>query len=98
MRATAALAISARDGRGAGARLEAGIERALAKHAVKGCVQRVGSMITLFFREGPVRSWSDAKGSDTVRFGRWHAEMLAADRTGCMSILLLLRKTEMTLT
>lgn len=61
-----------------GARLEEGIVRALSKREVKGCVQRVGSMITLFFREGPVRSWDDAKGSDTARFGRWHAAMLAA--------------------
>jgi glutamate-1-semialdehyde 2,1-aminomutase len=60
-----------------GARLEKGLVLALAKHEVKACVQRVGSMITLFFRDGPVRSWGDAKGSDTARFGRWHAEMIA---------------------
>jgi glutamate-1-semialdehyde 2,1-aminomutase len=60
-----------------GARLEKGITGALAKNGVKGVVQRVGSMITLFFREGPVRSWSDAKESDTARFGRWHAQMIA---------------------
>ena len=34
-------------------------------------------MITLFFREGPVRSWDDAVTSDTKRFGTWHAGMLA---------------------
>jgi glutamate-1-semialdehyde 2,1-aminomutase len=60
-----------------GARLEKGITSALANHRVKGVVQRVGSMITLFFREGPVRSWDDAKKSDTARFGRWHAKMIA---------------------
>jgi glutamate-1-semialdehyde 2,1-aminomutase len=60
-----------------GARLEKGIQLALAKRQVKGVVQRVGSMITLFFREGPVRSWDDAKTSDTARFGRWHAQMIA---------------------
>jgi glutamate-1-semialdehyde 2,1-aminomutase len=59
-----------------GARLETGILLAIAKHGVKGTVQRVGAMITLFFREGPVRSWNDAKASDTARFGRWHARML----------------------
>jgi glutamate-1-semialdehyde 2,1-aminomutase len=60
-----------------GARLEKGLVLALAKNEVKGCVQRVGSMITLFFREGKVRSWDDAKGSDAARFGRWHREMVS---------------------
>jgi len=40
-------------------------------------VQRVGSMITLFFGKGPVRSWDDAKSCDTARFGKWHAGMIA---------------------
>jgi glutamate-1-semialdehyde 2,1-aminomutase len=58
-----------------GARLQKGFEDALKKHAVTGCVQRVGSMLTLFFREGPVRSWDDAKTSDTKSFGAWHTRM-----------------------
>ncbi len=60
-----------------GARLEAGLDAALRKHDVPGCVQRVGSMITLFFQPGPIRSWSDAKGADTKAFGVWHKGMLA---------------------
>ncbi len=40
-------------------------------------VQRVGSMLTPFFTDHPVRSWDDAARSDTARFGRWHAAMLA---------------------
>jgi glutamate-1-semialdehyde 2,1-aminomutase len=59
-----------------GSRLEKGIVGALGKNGVKGTVQRVASMITLFFRDGPVESWNDAKGSDTARFGRWHAQMI----------------------
>jgi glutamate-1-semialdehyde 2,1-aminomutase len=55
-----------------GARLQAGLERALADTRMTGSVARVGSMLTLFFREGPVRSWDDAKSSDTRRFGAWH--------------------------
>jgi glutamate-1-semialdehyde 2,1-aminomutase len=39
-------------------------------------VQRIGSMLTVFFREGPVRSWSDAVASDTKRFAAWHAALL----------------------
>ena len=60
-----------------GARLEAGLSRAIASRGVPACVQRVGSMITLFFTKGPVRSWSDAKTCDTKAFARWHAGMLA---------------------
>jgi glutamate-1-semialdehyde 2,1-aminomutase len=60
-----------------GARLQAGLVAAAAKHGIEACVQRVGSMITLFFGKGPVRSWDDAKSCDTARFGKWHAGMIA---------------------
>ena len=60
-----------------GARLEAGLVGASKDASVPACVQRVGSMITLFFQEGPVRSWTDAARSDTQRFATWHAGMLA---------------------
>jgi glutamate-1-semialdehyde 2,1-aminomutase len=60
-----------------GARLEAGLVEALASTKVQGCVQRVGSMITLFFHAGPVRNWQDASATDRERFGRWHAGLLA---------------------
>jgi glutamate-1-semialdehyde 2,1-aminomutase len=57
-----------------GARLEAGLVEAARGQDV--CVQRVGSMITLFFTKGPVTSWEGAKVSDTARFGRFHGELL----------------------
>jgi glutamate-1-semialdehyde 2,1-aminomutase len=60
-----------------GARLETGFRGAIGKHGVEACVQRIGSMITLFFAKGPIRNYDDAKKSDTARFGRWHAAMLA---------------------
>ncbi len=60
-----------------GARLEKGFVAAAKKHAVAWCVQRVGSMITAFFTPGPVKTFADAVKSDTARFGRWHAAMLA---------------------
>jgi glutamate-1-semialdehyde 2,1-aminomutase len=60
-----------------GARLETGLARAIAERGAAACVQRVGSMITLFFTRGPVRSWADAKASDTAAFGRRHGGMLA---------------------
>jgi glutamate-1-semialdehyde 2,1-aminomutase len=60
-----------------GARLEAGLNAAIAQLGVAACVQRVGSMITLFFARGPIRSWADAKACDTAAFGRWHAGLLS---------------------
>jgi glutamate-1-semialdehyde 2,1-aminomutase len=59
-----------------GARLEEGLTLAVKKHGVDACVQRVGSMITLFFTKGPVTSFGSAVKSDTARFGRWHGHML----------------------
>ncbi|MDP9034221.1 MAG: glutamate-1-semialdehyde 2,1-aminomutase [Myxococcota bacterium] len=61
-----------------GARLEAGLLAAIARRHIDACVQRVGSMITLFFTRGPVRAWSEAKACDTAAFGRWHGRMLRA--------------------
>ncbi len=55
-----------------GSRLQTGLERALRDTNTPGVVQRVGSMLTLFFHRGPVRSWLDAAGCDTARFGTWH--------------------------
>jgi glutamate-1-semialdehyde 2,1-aminomutase len=59
-----------------GARLERGLARAIARRGTSASVQRVGSMITLFFTPGPVRSWADAKQCDTKAFGRWHGAMI----------------------
>ncbi|MDE3165964.1 MAG: aspartate aminotransferase family protein, partial [Acidobacteriota bacterium] len=39
-------------------------------------VNRVGSMFTFFFTEGPVTDWDSAKKSDTARFGRFFRAML----------------------
>jgi glutamate-1-semialdehyde 2,1-aminomutase len=59
-----------------GARLELGLVEAVKASGAKACVQRVGSMITVFFTEGPVRSWADADRCDRKRFGVFHAELL----------------------
>jgi glutamate-1-semialdehyde 2,1-aminomutase len=59
----------------AGARLEAGLREAAGDEAV--CVQRVGAMATLFFHEGPVRSFEEAAASDTDRYGAWFRHLLA---------------------
>jgi glutamate-1-semialdehyde 2,1-aminomutase len=59
-----------------GARLEQGLSRALGEKKVAACVQRVGSMLTLFFQPGPIRSWSDAEKCDRERFAAWHRGLL----------------------
>jgi glutamate-1-semialdehyde 2,1-aminomutase len=59
------------------ARLAEGLNRAATDAGVPHVVQRVGSMLTLFFHEGPVRNYDDAKRSDTRLFARFFWEMLA---------------------
>jgi len=39
-------------------------------------VNRVGSMFTYFFTDGPVTDWESAKRCDTARFGRFFRKML----------------------
>jgi len=51
-------------------------ERA-ARHGIDLSANQVGAMFCGFFRGGAVRNYADAKASDTVRFGRYHSEMLA---------------------
>ena len=60
-----------------GARLQAGLEKALSARQVTATVQRVGSMITVFFHPGPVRSWLDASAADRDRFAKFHAGLLS---------------------
>jgi glutamate-1-semialdehyde 2,1-aminomutase len=59
-----------------GALLAAGITQAAATAKVPHCINRVGSMWTLFFNEGPVTDYDAAKRSDTARFGRFFWAMM----------------------
>jgi glutamate-1-semialdehyde 2,1-aminomutase len=59
-----------------GARLESGLSHALQRSQFSGCVQRVGSMITVFFGPSAVESWDDARVCDTARFGAFHRGLL----------------------
>jgi glutamate-1-semialdehyde 2,1-aminomutase len=60
-----------------GAQLEQGL-RAAARHADLSCtINRLGSMITLFFADRPVRNYEDARASDTVHFAAFFQAMLA---------------------
>ncbi len=58
-------------------RLADGLTKAATDLKVPHVVQRVGSMLTLFFHDGPVHNYEDAKRSDTALFGRFFWEMLA---------------------
>lgn len=60
-----------------GARLQAGLEKAVADHGVAGRVQRVGSMITLFFTDQPVKNFADATATNTELFSQFHQGLLA---------------------
>jgi glutamate-1-semialdehyde 2,1-aminomutase len=58
--------------------LAAGVERGLREAAgdTPVTINRVGAMLTMFFCEGPVASWGDAKRADTAAFARYHRHML----------------------
>ena len=58
------------------ARLAEGLEGALEEKGVTGVVQRVGSMLTLFFHDQPVRSFDDVQKADHEKFGRFFRGML----------------------
>lgn len=47
-----------------------------ASHGLPVCIQRTGSMLTVFFKTGPIRSWDDAKSADTTRFATFHASLI----------------------
>ena len=58
------------------AKLEAGLNGAISELEVEATVQRVGSMLTLFFHPGPVKNFNDAKAADHDRFARFFNLML----------------------
>jgi glutamate-1-semialdehyde 2,1-aminomutase len=58
------------------ARLHQGLDRAVRATGARACINRVGSMITLFFCAGPVVDYATAKAADTARFGRFFHAML----------------------
>jgi glutamate-1-semialdehyde 2,1-aminomutase len=59
------------------ARLHAGLLGAREEADVKVTINRVGSMITLFFTPGPVVDYATAKKSDTALFARFFHALLA---------------------
>lgn len=59
-----------------GERLRAGMERNVRALGVPATWISIASLGCLYFRPGPVRSWSEAKEADTKRFGVYFREML----------------------
>jgi glutamate-1-semialdehyde 2,1-aminomutase len=60
------------------AKLEQGLRDAAAATGISSTVNRVGSMLTAFFTEGPVTDWPSANKCDTERYGRFFRAMLEA--------------------
>jgi glutamate-1-semialdehyde 2,1-aminomutase len=58
-----------------GQRLADGLLATVRSKGIAGCVNRVGSMVTLFFTAGPVTDYASAKTSDTARFGAFFRNM-----------------------
>jgi glutamate-1-semialdehyde 2,1-aminomutase len=58
------------------ANLERGLRDAATEAGIASTLNRVGSMLTAFFGEGPVTDWPSAKRSDTDRYGRYFRAML----------------------
>ncbi|GGK58473.1 glutamate-1-semialdehyde 2,1-aminomutase [Ornithinimicrobium pekingense] len=56
--------------------LTAAVTDSFGRHGVPHRIQRVGSMFSVFFREGEVRDYDDARAQDTERFGRFFHAML----------------------
>lgn len=57
-------------------RLQAAVADALTQASVPHVIQRAGSLFSVFFREGQVLSYEDAKAQDTEAFGRFFRSML----------------------
>ena len=58
-----------------GQKLGDGLAAAAAAAGVRACVNRVGSMLTLFFAPGPITDYASAKAADTARFGAFFRKM-----------------------
>ncbi len=58
-------------------RLAEGLAKAAKEAGAKVTFNRVGSMMTCFFREGEVTDFASAAASDTERYGKFWREMLA---------------------
>lgn len=56
--------------------LETQMQAVFDRAGIPVCINRMGSMITFFFQEGPVRNYEEAKRSDTALFGKFFKGLL----------------------
>ena len=56
--------------------LEAGLLESATAAGISACINRVGSMLTLFFANGPVTDLESATASNTDQFSKWFHGML----------------------
>jgi glutamate-1-semialdehyde 2,1-aminomutase len=61
-----------------GAKAEAGLQRVLEETRTQGCVNRVGSMMTLFLGIETARDFSEVSAADTKKFAQFFRGMLDA--------------------
>ncbi|WP_457637023.1 glutamate-1-semialdehyde 2,1-aminomutase [Oceanithermus sp.] len=59
-----------------GAKLQAWLEETLGRAGVEHTINRVGSMLTVFFTSGPVRTFADASKTNTETFKRFFHGLL----------------------
>lgn len=59
-----------------GAQLETGLRQAAEENNFSVTINRIGSMITLFFTDEPVYNWETANKSDREMFGKFFHQML----------------------
>lgn len=60
-----------------GERLARGLEDAVRASGIEACVQRAGSLLTLFFCAGPIRDETGAAAADRAAFATFHRAMLS---------------------
>lgn len=60
-----------------GSRLESGLDSVFQQAQINAQVQRVGSMISVYFAEQPVTNFTEAKASNTAFFGKLFHALLA---------------------
>ena len=56
--------------------LQAGLALAFETNGIDATINRAGSLFSVFFSEGPVRNFDDAKAADHERFARFFHHML----------------------
>ncbi len=57
-------------------RLVFGLRAELKDAGISAHINAIGSLLTIFFAQGPVRNYADAKRADTKRYARFFREML----------------------